>query len=339
MIRNVFFAVCALAALSTPSAAQQIAALTAEHPVLRAQANVTGDVVRIGDLIDNAGIVANVAIFRAPELGTTGTVSAAQVADAVRAHAIIGLDTNGVTAVTVTRASRAIAASEIETLVASALASQFPLGAAQDIAVTFDQAMRTLQVDAGATAAPSIAGISYNQRSGRFDAVLDIPGASRRRLSGVAVPTTIILTLSRPFNRGEVIRASDLVNERRARSEVTADMITNVEQINGLAARATLGANRPLRSADLMKPEMVRRNDNVTLIYEVPGITLTLRGKASDGGAEGDAIDVLNVQSKRLVQGVIVGPGRVLVTSMTPAVVAEAQPKSSMPSRAPVRAQ
>ena len=39
---------------------------------------ITGDIVRIGDLVENAGIVAEVPIFRAPDLGQTGTVSAAR---------------------------------------------------------------------------------------------------------------------------------------------------------------------------------------------------------------------------------------------------------------------
>ena len=59
-----------------------------------------------------------------------------------------------------------------------------------------------------------------------------------------------------------------------------------------------------------MKPELVQRNETVTLIYEVPGIALTVRGKALEGGAEGDTISVLNEQSKRTVQGVVAAPGR-----------------------------
>ena len=40
-------------------------------------------------------------------------------------------------------------------------------------------------------------------------------------------------------------------------------------------------------------------------------MVLTIRGKAADSGAEGDVISVLNEQSKRTVQGTIIGPGRV----------------------------
>ena len=94
----------------------------------------------------------------------------------------------------------------------------------------------------------------------------------------------------------------------------------------GLAARAALQPGRPLRVADLMKPELVQRNETVTLVYEVPGITLTVRGKAIEGGAEGDVISVLNEQSKRTVQGVVAGPGRVIISTGSPRLAANLPP-------------
>ena len=44
------------------------------------------------------------------------------------------------------------------------------------------------------------------------------------------------------------------------------------------------------RSADQMKPELVRRNKSVTLIYRMPRVSLTGRGKAIEIGAEGEQI-------------------------------------------------
>ena len=75
-----------------------------------------------------------------------------------------------------------------------------------------------------------------------------------------------------------------------------------------------------------MKPDTIQRNEQVTLVYEVPGISLTVRGKALEGGAEGDVISVLNEQSKRTVQGLIVGPGRVLMDSRVPRIAANLPP-------------
>ena len=83
---------------------------------------------------------------------------------------------------------------------------------------------------------------------------------------------------------------------------------------------------QPLRGADLMKPEVVQHNETVTLIYELPGIRLTVRGKATEGGAEGDVICVLNEQSKRTVQGVVAGPGRVVISTSTPRLAANLPP-------------
>jgi flagellar basal body P-ring formation protein FlgA len=51
------------------------------------------------------------------------------------------------------------------------------------------------------------------------------------------------------------------------------------------------------------------------LTYEVPGIVLTMRGKALESGAEGDLVSVLNVNSKRTIQGIVTGPGRVTVAA------------------------
>src|SRR5690606_25250238 len=48
-------------------------------PVLRGRVDVTDKMVRIGDLVDNAGDAAQIAIYRAPDPGTTGTLPAAQL--------------------------------------------------------------------------------------------------------------------------------------------------------------------------------------------------------------------------------------------------------------------
>lgn len=319
MIRTLALA-AALVALSAPALADQ------DRPKLKAEVTVTGGIVRIGDLVEHAGIIANVPIFRAPDLGVTGTVPAQTVVDAVRPYQLIGLDTGDLSEVVVTRASRTIAAKDIEQRVAQALSTQFALGPVADISVNFDRELHSIQVEPTAKGEPRVAFLNYDNRSGRFDVTLDMPtGATTRgalRLSGRAAATTAVITLTHALDRGAVIRDSDLVVERRPRAEVNRDMIVSLDQAVGFATRNTLHAGQTLRPADLMKPEVVQHNESVTLTYEMPGIRLTVRGKAVDGGAEGDAIGVLNEQSKRVVQGIVVGPGRVSVRTSTPLLAA-----------------
>src|ERR1051325_7332128 len=73
----------------TPAAAQ----ITGYAPArLKSQATVSSEVVRIGDLIENAGAVANRPIFRAPDLGETGAVPLHAVLDALRPYGLLTVD-------------------------------------------------------------------------------------------------------------------------------------------------------------------------------------------------------------------------------------------------------
>ena len=89
----------------------------------------------------------------------------------------------------------------------------------------------------------------------------------------------------------------------------------------GMQARRQLRAGQAIRTADLAKPDLVQRDQNVTLIYEAPGIYLTMRGKALDNGTEGDVVNVMNLQSKRTLSGTVIGRGQVSISpvSITPA--------------------
>ena len=309
MTRFIIAALAVAAFWNSSAAAQTVA------PALKAHATVTGDVVRIGDLIDNAGAVADIAIFRAPDLGTTGAVATDRIVDAIRPHKLIGIDTRGIAEVTVTRASRTIGAQEIAATVAQALAGQYSFGDARNILVTFDHDVRTLQIEPTVTGALPIVALAFDPRSARFDVTFAPPSntdMNRVHYSGTAIETIDTVTVTRPVERGEILRASDLTVVRRPKSETGVS--TSPDALAGMAARHSLRPGQPLTPADMMKPEIVQRNDTVTIVYQAPGVTLTLRGQAKDAGALGDTIGVLNIDSKRVVQATVSGPDRVTVS-------------------------
>lgn len=314
VVRLLALALALTAGSIVPAAAQNA------MPALRASVTVTDDIVRIGDLVEHAGPVADVPIFRAPDLGTRGAVSTESVVEAIRPHQLIGIDTRGLSQVIVNRASRAITPQELAAAVAQALDGQYGLGAARNILVEFDRAVRTLNVEPSATGELQVVALSYNPHTTRFDVSFDLPTSAvlRRqstRFTGTAVETIDAITVEHPVERGELLKASDLIVRRRPKAEGPA--ITEIREAIGLAARHELRPGQPLHEADLMKPAIVQRNDNVTIVYEAPGLLLTLRGRAQDSGALGDTINVLNEQSKRIVQGVVAGPGRVSVAAAT----------------------
>ncbi len=293
-------------------------------PRLKELVTVTSEIVRIGDLVEQAGVAATIAVFRAPDLGHTGSVPLTRVAEALRQHGIDRIDADGLNEVVVTRLSRPITGDEIKTRIARAFAGQFGFGEADNLAVILDREIRVLHVEAAATAELAITRMNVEPRTGRFEVAFELPGsaAARRlplRFTGTVTETVQTATLARSVRLGEVIKASDVVLGRRAKLEVGAEAIAP-DQAVGLAAKSALRAGQALRPSDLIKAQVVQRNEAVTILYSVPGVKLTVRGKATEGGAIGDVINVVNIQSNRTVQGTVVAPGRVSIATAIPQV-------------------
>jgi flagella basal body P-ring formation protein FlgA len=302
-----------LALAVTPAAAQITGAAYAPTR-LKSQATVSSDIVRIGDLIENAGAAANTPIFRAPDLGQTGAVPVRAVLDAVRPHGLVGIDARGLSEIAVTHASRTISAEITEQRIVAALTARYAIGKAENLKVSFDQIVRPIDLALTSAAEPALARMSYEKSGGRFDVTFELAGQRTQwRYTGTAIETVEAAVVTRPLARGDLVKRSDVSIERRPRSEFSAEPPASATDIIGLAARSSLRAGQGLRASDLMKPEMVKKNEMVLLHYEVPGIVLTMRGQALESGTEGDQVNVLNISSKRTIQGVVTGPGRVTI--------------------------
>jgi flagella basal body P-ring formation protein FlgA len=308
---------------------EAVAAPQGKAPKLKELVTVTSEVVRIGDLVENAGAAANVPIFRAPDLGQTGSVPVERIAEALRPHDLSGIDTDGLSEVVVTRLSRTITSKDVSERIARALAGQYGFGEAPNIAVVFDRDIRVMHVEATVTTDLMVTRMNADPRTGRFDIAFELPGSaiSRRlplRFTGTAREMIEVATLTRPLRQGEAIKGSDVTIERRPKIETGTDAVSP-EQAIGMAVRQPMRAGQAVRVNDLMKPVAVQRNDPVTIVYEMPGVLLSIRGKAVEAGSVGDIISVVNVQSNRTVQATVTGPGRVAVAATTP-VVASATP-------------
>jgi len=323
-------AVCLSLAAALPAVAET------PRPVLRLDVVVPGEVVRLGDLFQHAGRHAEVPVFRAPEPGHTGQVPAWQIIEAARRAGLEPETGDRNRQVSVTRDARVIPLADLEERVAIALASSFGLSDSSRVQVSFDRGTRPIAVETEASGSLDVIRIEHDPRSGRFDAVLGIRGSTRSersggfRLAGTANELIEFVVPARTIGRGEVVRASDLVVDRKPRNALpmmTGDTVVSLAQAVGLAARRPLSPERMFRTIDLMKPELVERNANVLITVELPGMSLTMRGKALEAGAEGDVIQVENLQSRKKLQAVVTGLNRVAI--VTPATARSAVVASS----------
>lgn len=123
-----------------------------------------------------------------------------------------------------------------------------------------------------------------------------------------------------------VAQADSLVATRTIRAQTilaSADMTlvaadipgaaTDIAAAEGLEARVTLYAGRPILPDDLGPPAIIDRNQLVSLAYTSGAIAIVTEGRALARGGVGDVIPVMNLASRTTVTGQIAADGVVQV--------------------------
>lgn len=303
--------------------------LAVEGPSLRGDITAKADILTFGDLVADAPpAIAGTPVFRAPALGENGTIQTARIVDAAITLGLPGLETGGRAHVTVSRAARRIGAVEIEAALKRAIEQRHQIDA-RALSLVFDGASPSFAVAPDNTMPVSALDVVYDPRSRRVAGTVYVgPSPSERlgqtRVSGVVVEMVEVAVLTRAIERGEAVRSTDVVVERRVRESVPADARFDGVEFDGRVAKRALAAGAPVRQNDLIRPDLVARGEAVSIVYEAPGLVLTLRGKANEAGAKGDVISVTNPQSKKVLQATVVSPGRVTVSGPLPGPVASA---------------
>lgn len=311
MIVRLVFALALVAAVSVltfPSLAH-----AGETLRLRGDVTAKSDVLTLGDLVENApATYAGRALFRAPALGATGTVQTRRIGEAVDKLDLGPIETGGRVQIQVQRAARRIGAAEIEAALKRALEAAHGLDA-KLLAVRIDgeaQLIVPIELDGQVQALD----LTYDPRSHRV-AGLIVLGARQAslRVSGQAHEMREVAVLTRSLARGESLAATDLAIEKRPREALGADAFGEVAGASGQVAQRALSAGAVLRNGDVAPPELVLRGESVTIVFETSGVSLSLTGIANESGRLGSSISVLNPTSKKVLQALVIGPGRVAI--------------------------
>jgi flagellar basal body P-ring formation protein FlgA len=304
-----FLTFAALGALAIPAMAR------AEGLRLRGDVTARGDVLTLADLVEGAPErLATRPLFRAPSLGATGTIQTRRILDAASALGLSGLETGGRLQIAVQRAARRLGPPEIEAALKRGLETGYGLNA-QNIAVRLDGDGPTLLAPLDLEGQAAALDLTYDSRTRRVAGLVTLGERQvSLRVSGVVVELREVAVLTRNLNRGEPVREGDVALERRPRESVAPDAQGSATTILGEVAQNTLTAGTVLRVTDTAPPDLVARGENVTIVYETPSISLSMRGLSNDSGRMGAVVNVVNVASKKVLQATVIGPGRVSVS-------------------------
>ncbi len=134
--------------------------------------------------------------------------------------------------------------------------------------------------------------------------------AARLRLAGRVVELVRVPTPRTALGRGTVI-AADMLDVRWVpRERLDEEVVLDEARLIGREVRRRLAAGRPIRSADLQEPRLVRRGALVTVVYRRPGLELTAVARALESGPLGAVVRLVNVDSRTAIKARVIGPGR-----------------------------
>ncbi len=199
-------------------------------------------------------------------------------------------------------------------------------GARGEIDVGFDT--RALEIDLPADQPPSftLSNFDYDPVSKRFRTEFVSDSSQNPVTAPLAGRIFIRLkvpVLAHKLEGGTVIAASDIDWIDVAEEHVNEATITEAKQLIGRELRHTTAEGDVLRVNDVVPPRLVTRGSTVTMKIETSFMSVTTQGRALQDGALGETVRVLNLQSNRMIEGVVDGSGTVVVATASKLASAE----------------
>jgi len=306
MIRSLSISVLALGLIAGPAFAD---------PALKATVATAGATITVGDMFDDAGALASQPLFMAPAPGTTGSVAITDVRIAALKAGLVGFDDHGLLAVNVSRLATPVDQKLLNTALSQELTTRGLLSDGTTAEASFDTPLGSLE--AAAVANPvQLVNLRYQPDTGVFSA--------RFQLAGQAYPLDLTghidLMVQAPelvatLPAGTILKDSDIEMQPISLRIAQNGNIATIDQLVGKQLQRQSRAGMVLKVSDVADPQLIARNDLVTVYLHSGPLTLTIKGTALNAASLGEPVTVMNASSKKMVHGVARADGAVEVTT------------------------
>lgn len=140
-------------------------------------------------------------------------------------------------------------------------------------------------------------------------AATDLPAGTVLSRADLLIPRRAVFTLSL-IGRGSLLSA-ELLQERIHYGELPRDSITSLRDLGRATAIRQLAPGQPVRYSDIRPVPAVSKGEIVELTVTRGAVTVTIDVEATEQGFIGDQIELRNIESGRLVNAIVTGPGTV----------------------------
>ncbi len=300
-----------LAASFTVSMAAPCIAATTRGEVL-----LEGSHITLGDIFLNAGDKAGMIVGEAPAPGQKLNLDVTALNQIARTNGFEWKPDSNYERVTVIRDSNSLNAAKIKELVVAELTRIAP---GKDLDVALDN--QTLEIHRAKNEPLSyhFSEVKYDPIKSRFETslIVDKAGSSNAdvvKVSGRAMMMVQVAILNHNVATGDVLTERDIEWSRAAADKVGTDAVTDASRLASTESRRSLNAGSVLHMHDLRGAKLVTKGSIITIAVETPYMTLNTQGRAAADGALGDTIQVINTQSNRSIDAVVVASGKVSVS-------------------------
>lgn len=274
---------------------------------LRSNIMVDDDVIRLGDLFMESLSVGDTPIAQAPSAGQTLSFDARFLSQLARAYHLDWRPDSKFEKVLVGRISHKVEASTVMESLTAAIRERSGNEAHLDLVLDGGDVEFVLPTDIQGSV--GVQNLQYDPASQRFAAMLVVPAegptALQRRVTGSIFETIDIPVLNHALGAGTTVQDADLQWISVRTDRLIGNVITDARQLVGMTTKRPLRTNQMLRGSDLVMTPAIHKNSLVTLALQSGQMSLTVTGKALEDAAIGQAIRVVNVNSKKELTGIV----------------------------------
>jgi flagella basal body P-ring formation protein FlgA len=285
---------------------------------------VKGGQITVGDVFSGSGTAARGQLGPAPAPGQTVVYNARHLAAIARAYGLDWEPKNRGQVLVITSALRVLEKHEITDIIADELKKLDVPGEIR-VELTGRNAVPRLLVYKDAPAA-RVNQIEFDRHTGRIHASLVLPGHSNEiRFQGRAEIAVEVPVVTRTIRRGETVAENDVDWLMVRMTGLPTGLVMSDEDLVGMSARRTLRPGKAIRDRELRTPILVRKGQQVVMELNMPGMKLSGSGRALGDAAKGETVQIMNTRSKRTVEGVVIGPDKVVIPMRRQVAVATAK--------------
>ncbi len=135
------------------------------------------------------------------------------------------------------------------------------------------------------------------------------------RVNAMALVKVIIdvVVASRDLGAGAIVADADIKIEKHEVGSGYSNVITDASMVIGKQIDRKIRAGSPFIKNSISIPKLIRLGDMVTIVAQSGQFRITTLGKAKQNGDRGEWISIMNVESKKVINAQVTGPGTVRV--------------------------